>query len=311
MWEAAQAHHYGLNWTLAMDAVFSAPARTAGLDHRIGFAVEGHDADLVIWDSMPLSLGATPAQVFIDGVKQLKHPHVVAKPDRQDVPRSRPDSHQRAKETRETGGNLSYAPRKTLQDVVFINVRSAFGIAHDGEVEQTFGASYESADWANVAAPLGSVVVRGSEIVCSGACDSFAKGIADVVDLAGGSVLPGLVGYGPALGVSEIAPEKSTVDGNVFDLIAPAVGVPDILKGTIIKGSEALSLGGKELQCADRRVSSCTWPALNLLRSLQDHSSRRHSHCFRSPHRQRSRLRPLFGVPDGRRERPILRRHRR
>jgi hypothetical protein len=243
------AHHYGLNWTLAMDAVFSAPAKAAGLDHRIGYAVEGHDADLVIWDSMPLSLGATPAQVWIDGVKQLKNPHVVTKPGQQDVPRSRPDSHRRAKETRETGGKLSYAPKKTLQDVVFVNVRSAFGLGQDGEVEQTFGAAYDSADSVDVAAALGSVVVRGSEIVCAGECDSFASGIVDVVDLLGGSLLPGLVGYGPALGVSEIAPEKSTVDGNTFDVVAPAAGVPEILKGTIIKGSEALSLGGKELQC--------------------------------------------------------------
>lgn len=247
MWEAAQAHHYGLNWTLAMDAVFSAPAKAAGLEHRIGYAVEGHDADLVVWDSMPLSLGATPAQVFIDGVKQLKNPHVVAKPKQQGVPRSRRDAAERAKETRETGGKLSYAPKRKIQDVVFVNVRSTFGISQDGEVEQTFGASYDSGS-VDAAAKLGLVVVRGSEIVCTGACDSFASGIVDVVDLAGGSLMPGLVGYGPALGVSEIAPEKSTVDGNTFDIVAPAAGVPEILQGTIIKGSEALSLGGKELQ---------------------------------------------------------------
>lgn len=49
MWEAAQAHHWGLNWTLAMDSVFAAPAKAAGLDHRVGYCVEGHDADVVIW----------------------------------------------------------------------------------------------------------------------------------------------------------------------------------------------------------------------------------------------------------------------
>lgn len=255
MWEAAQAHHFGLNWTLAMDSVFSAPARTAGLDHRIGFVVEGHDADLVVWDSMPLSLGATPAQVFIDGVRQLADPHVVEKPKHQHIPQSTSDAAKRAKAAVDARGELSYAPRKTVGSVVFVNVRSVFDIAADsGEVEQTFGTSYDlttTSDDVDVDAKqlLGTVIVRDAKIVCAGtSCDSLTAGIADVVDLRGGSLLPALVSYGAPLGIVDLPSEPSTKDGEAFDVLAPKATVPELLRNRIIKGVEALSLGQKDLQ---------------------------------------------------------------
>ena len=41
----------------------------------------GWDADIVIWDSHPLALGATPIQVIIDGIPQLSTKFVVEKPE--------------------------------------------------------------------------------------------------------------------------------------------------------------------------------------------------------------------------------------
>ena len=35
--------------------------------------------DLVVWDSHPLALGATPKQVYIDGIPQLKNAYNVEK----------------------------------------------------------------------------------------------------------------------------------------------------------------------------------------------------------------------------------------
>jgi hypothetical protein len=32
----------------------------------------GFDADVVVWDSHPLSLGSTPQEVWIDGIPQFK-----------------------------------------------------------------------------------------------------------------------------------------------------------------------------------------------------------------------------------------------
>jgi imidazolonepropionase-like amidohydrolase len=42
------------------------------LEHRIGYAKVGYDADLVLWDEHPLRLGATPVQVWIDGLSNLE-----------------------------------------------------------------------------------------------------------------------------------------------------------------------------------------------------------------------------------------------
>jgi urease alpha subunit len=52
---------------LALSSVTSTPAKALGLDDRIGYVREGYDADLVVWDAHPLSVGAAPLQVYIDG----------------------------------------------------------------------------------------------------------------------------------------------------------------------------------------------------------------------------------------------------
>ncbi|KAH8116655.1 composite domain of metallo-dependent hydrolase [Phellopilus nigrolimitatus] len=62
LYEAQQAHYYGLPENVAMASVTTTPAQAMGMDHRIGFIKEGYDADLVVWDSHPLALGATPKQ---------------------------------------------------------------------------------------------------------------------------------------------------------------------------------------------------------------------------------------------------------
>ncbi|KAH7104438.1 hypothetical protein BKA62DRAFT_767511 [Auriculariales sp. MPI-PUGE-AT-0066] len=61
-----------------------------GLDYRIGFVKVKHDADIVLWDSHPLQVGATLCQVFIDCIPQLKNPHAIAtaKPQRAPLPAS-------------------------------------------------------------------------------------------------------------------------------------------------------------------------------------------------------------------------------
>jgi hypothetical protein len=43
-----------------------------GLGHRVGSLKPGYDADVVIWDRNPLSLGAAPLQVFVDGIPQFE-----------------------------------------------------------------------------------------------------------------------------------------------------------------------------------------------------------------------------------------------
>lgn len=75
IFEAAKTTHYGLPAQEAFKAVTSTPANAIGLGHRVGSLRVGYDADIVIWDREPLELGATPLQVFIDGVPLFdEHP---------------------------------------------------------------------------------------------------------------------------------------------------------------------------------------------------------------------------------------------
>ncbi|CAG8624366.1 10135_t:CDS:2, partial [Scutellospora calospora] len=77
MFEASKAHFYGLDENLSLAAVTSVPAKALGLDHRIGQISKGYDADVVVWDSYPLELGATPLEVYIDGIPQFNTPSSV------------------------------------------------------------------------------------------------------------------------------------------------------------------------------------------------------------------------------------------
>lgn len=68
IFQAQIGYHYGLPYEQAIASLTSAPARTLGLDHRIGYLRPGYDADVVLWDSHPLRLGSRTLQVWIDGV---------------------------------------------------------------------------------------------------------------------------------------------------------------------------------------------------------------------------------------------------
>jgi imidazolonepropionase-like amidohydrolase len=73
IFEAAKAVGYGFPQDLAIQSVTSTPARLMGQDHRIGYIRENYDADLVIWDKNPLSIGAHPLKVFINGCSTFEH----------------------------------------------------------------------------------------------------------------------------------------------------------------------------------------------------------------------------------------------
>jgi imidazolonepropionase-like amidohydrolase len=100
--EAQQAHFHGLPEHLALASVTTAPARASGLDWRLGAIGRGLDADIVLWDSHPLSLGATPRQVFIDGIPQLDGTIVEKSKVLQSAPKT-PNFDKEAKLTLEVG----------------------------------------------------------------------------------------------------------------------------------------------------------------------------------------------------------------
>lgn len=54
LYEAQQAHYYGLSRALALASVTSTPANVMGLDHRIGYLKEGYDAGEIFRDFFAL-----------------------------------------------------------------------------------------------------------------------------------------------------------------------------------------------------------------------------------------------------------------
>ncbi|EJD41715.1 hypothetical protein AURDEDRAFT_115328 [Auricularia subglabra TFB-10046 SS5] len=230
LYEAQQAHYYGLDADLALASVTSTPAEVLGLDHRVGFIQEGHDADVVIWDSHPLSLGATPKQVYIDGIPQLKEPVVHEKPASFQVQPKTPDFEEEARKAIEYEGLPPLTPTPDAGIVVFTNV-AAVG-------EQSFASTR-------------TVVVEGGKIVCSKGCVAPANA-GRIVDLHGGTLAPGLVSFGSPLGVAEIEAESSTNDGVAPDALRGPV--PEILggDGVLIRASDGLQFGGRSALLAYR-----------------------------------------------------------
>ncbi|KAJ7698620.1 carbohydrate esterase family 9 protein [Mycena rosella] len=234
IYEAQQAHYFGLAANLTLASVTSTPARIMGQDHRIGRIIEGFDADIIVWDSHPLSLGAAPTQVFIDGIAQLDKPYTSTKPkSAQRIPAT-PNFDKEIADAIKYEGLPPLEPETAKSDViVFRNVGSIFlkNAATRG-VSEIFTSA--GAD--------GVVVVEKGRIVCSGtqaACPTaLSRSEALHLDLEGGSISPGLVSYGSPLGLAHITGEPSTSDGPVFDPLSMLV--PEIIDGTVIRAADGL-----------------------------------------------------------------------
>ncbi|KAL1703300.1 hypothetical protein EV121DRAFT_281199 [Schizophyllum commune] len=225
--EAQQVHYFGLPENVALASVISTPAEVMGMDHRIGFLRPAYDADVVIWDSHPLQLGATPTQVFVDGVAQLDHPAAATHKDKtlQIMP-AVPDWTDEAANTVEHEGLPPLAPENIKnQAVVFTGVREI--ITYNG----TTVASASAADL--------TVIARDGAIICAGVhCAATPDAIgARIVDLEGGSLSPGFVTFGTPLGLAEISSDPSTADGPVGDVGAV---VPRAVDGLLFGTRDAL-----------------------------------------------------------------------
>lgn len=187
VFEAAKAYRNTLPYHVALAGVTSAPAELLGLGSRIGKVKAGFDADIVLWDSDPLSVGATPVQVFIDGTPQFKDPFELSKP---------------------LTGPLQPQVLQALQpseneanEIVFTGVSTIQLPGH----EQARALHGE---------PL-HVVVSGGEIVCVGKCESSISATSKIIALKDGHIAPSLTAFGSLLGLEEISAEKDTSDGSL------------------------------------------------------------------------------------------------
>lgn len=201
-----------------------------------------------------MALGATPSQVFIDGIAQLEAPHIVSKPKNyQRTPRV-PNFNNDAQKAVKYEGLPPLAPKKIPinTSIIFKNVKSLY---------QKKGGVIEQVLLPQKTGNFSTIVIRNGSIVCSG--DELCSKVAPLdpafltIDLEGGSISPGFVSFGSPLGLQHMDQEPSTNDGIVYDhLLQP---IPDVLgNSAIIHAVDGLEYGSRDALCVQFHV-------LNLL----------------------------------------------
>ncbi|KXN85387.1 hypothetical protein AN958_11487 [Leucoagaricus sp. SymC.cos] len=250
IFEAQQAHFYGLSSHLALASVTTTPATIMGMDHRIGFVRTGYDADLVIWDSHPLALGAAPQQVFIDGIAQLKNPYVTPKPAHAQKAPETPNFDAEARRAVEFDGLPPLAPQSLgSQPILFTNVGQVHMRGKDCDVARIFSDNHKA----------GAVLVKHGKVVCVGSNNSICANTARsenhnlrITDLHGGSIAPALTSFGSPLALEDIQQESSTRDGYINDPLTSTV--PEIVggDGSLIRAVDGLQFSSRDAQLAYR-----------------------------------------------------------
>ncbi|KAK5173901.1 uncharacterized protein LTR77_002582 [Saxophila tyrrhenica] len=210
VFEAAKAYKNGLPYHVALAGVTSASAELLGLGDRIGKIKPGYDADVVVWDSDPLSVGAAPVQVWIDGTPQFEDPVELNKPRSkplQELGVEDPAMSQAATSGAQLHGSKSDGTlaRSDEKDIVFTGISKIMIQGH----EQIF-------DQGNA-----TLVLKSGKVICTGDCTeelsaAEAQGIKKVV-LHNGHIAPPLTAFGSSLGLEEITAEPSTTDGDNTD----------------------------------------------------------------------------------------------
>jgi len=240
MFEAQQAHYWGLPPHLALLSVTAIPAAAAGMSHRVGVLQEGADADVVIWDSHPLQIGATPRKVWIDGILQVgadEEGIIIGKGKDgrsfQEVPKV-PNWDKERKEAIKWEGLPPLAPAQYRGRVFLRNV---------GEVSVRDPDAEDGLKTLLAPGELTDVVVDGGRITCIGKHCLGGINAEIEIDLHGGTIAPSLMTFGSPLGVEEIMLESSTGDGVLFD---PLHGDPPAIlgdKGGLVRTADALKFG--------------------------------------------------------------------
>lgn len=206
-YQASIAHSFGLPEDKALQSVTSIPARSIQQDHRVGYARPGYDADLVVWDSHPLSVGATPFQVFIDGRPLLDTSEVSAV---EEVEGDLRPVAPRIRSTVTEAHKKSCAQIQQTKGPIMITGISSFliDIPPNPQVDEALESGTLS------------LLLEDHRIKCIGSYStcvsaSSTENSTDIVTIHfnGAHITPGLVAVGNSLGIQDIPSEPSTGDG--------------------------------------------------------------------------------------------------
>ena len=206
-----------------------------------------------------MALGATPKQVWIDGIAQIETPYVSEKPITFQTLPTTPDFGEQVKAAIQYQGLPPLTPNRAKADtIVFTNVSSVYERSWPS-IQEVFSARDGEP---------GVVVVRKGEIACFGSRHVCLASISaldhefESFDLQGGSITwvfftvnhsidsnasfsPGLVSYGSPLGLEEIQGEESTHDGVVLDPLSS--DIPDLLAGNeVMLAIDGLQFAGRD-----------------------------------------------------------------
>ena len=206
--QAATAHSFHLPEDLALQSVTSVPARSLEIDHRVGFVRPGYDADIVVWDSFPLQVGATPLQVYIDGKATLDPAKVKESLSKVHLEKDQPP--------RKPNMRATLAPK--------VKESVCNQLEQPGAKIVITGITMSYLDNASTSSSVGdnlTMVINEGEVVCfkpHEQCISASSG-GTIISLENGYVLPGLTAVSVNLGLTEISGESSTGDGSVSNKI--------------------------------------------------------------------------------------------
>ncbi|KAF8889894.1 hypothetical protein BD779DRAFT_1610936 [Infundibulicybe gibba] len=226
LYEAQQAHYYGLSPALALASITSTPADAAGVGHRVGRIAE----DIVLWNAHPLALGATPVQVYIDGIAQLPSNYTPTRPPYAQKAPHVPDWEKESREAVEWEGVPPLRGRKVYKTVRFVGVQSVWMGDEEGDVR--VGAS-RGLDMDGRSGGGVVVVGQNGELLSRLFCD-------EEVDLQGGSLAPGFTTFGAPL------------DSSRFASNPPQTTVPSIIGDGVIRAVDGLMFEGRNMLLAYR-----------------------------------------------------------
>ncbi|KAH6603536.1 carbohydrate esterase family 9 [Trichoderma cornu-damae] len=189
LFEAAKGYHYGLPYHAALSAVTSAPAELLGFGKRLGKVKPGFDADIVVWDSDPLSVGAAPVQVWIDGTAQFESPVELSKPAAGPIVPN------------EALGLIVEEPVE-MEDVLFHGITKV--LLSDDQIFESDGK------------PLDVFISKG-KIACIGPCasehEAAAKAVKLRIALDNGYLTNSFTGVAGTIGLNDIDGEDVTDNG--------------------------------------------------------------------------------------------------
>ena len=193
-----------------------------------------------IKDSHPLSIGATPVQVLIDGVAQLESAKSFRKSDALQKPPKTPSFKAAAQEALDFEGLPPLKQRRRNLWTLFKNVSAVYREDSDGVIYEDVLALNSS---------LKSVLVHKGEILCAGFCVAElekADDTLETIDLDGGELVPGFTTFGTLVGLAEIRMEQFTADGVAFDPLFQNLKGMVGRERMIVRASDGLQFGGRD-----------------------------------------------------------------